>query len=78
MSTTSDKTDRQLLEEIHVSQITHDAKHETLDPLIDKLVGAVWGNGRVGLTAKVYLLMAVLGVLSVATVGVVADIVLRH
>ncbi len=73
MSEIGKLTDRQLLEKIDCSQAVHEAKHEALDNLVAKTATAVWGNGKVGLISKVYLLMAVLGLVSVLAVGL-----LRH
>ena len=60
-------TDRQLLESMYTKLAVHEAKHEEQDKLISKMASAIWGNGKVGLTAKVYLLMGALG--GIGTIG---------
>ena len=76
MSEIGKLTDRQLLERIDRSQAVHEAKHEALDGLVAKTATAVWGNGRVGLVSKVYLLMAVLALVTTLAVGLLTHALL--
>ena len=76
MSEIEELTDRQLLERIHRSQAVHEARHESLDALVAKTATAIWGNGKVGLTSKVYLLMSVLGLVGTLVVGLLTHVLL--
>ena len=78
MASVSDKSYRQLLEEVHTSQIKHEARHEVRDPLLDKCESAIWGNGKVGLKSKVHLLMAAMAIAILVVGGAVTDIILRR
>ena len=77
MTETTGCTDRELLEQIHRSQAVHEATHIEQDKLITKMASAIWGNGNVGLTAKVYLLMGALGGIGTIVTGAAVVVLFR-
>ncbi len=64
-------SDRQLLESMCTNVAVHEAKHEVQDKLIIKMTSAIWGNGKVGLTSKVYLLTCALGAITTVVTGLI-------
>lgn len=71
MARVEDMSDRQLLESMHTKIAVHEGKHEIQDDLITKMASAIWGNGHVGLTSKVHLLLSVGTAVTVVVTGLV-------
>lgn len=71
------KTDHQLLEELHVMFTAHCARHEASDQMIARMAKSLYGNGSPGVVTKVQLLMW-LAIPVGAVLSCVATIVLTH